>query len=153
MGFLDLLAAMTVTTPTERRQAQRVTQLRDAMASAAQAKARRDRLDDLRADVTTEQLHAVIRHQDEQLDQLTAAVGVLVQMLGDAGTIDADDFRWRVEATLLNDEPEPATKAADPAKAEPTITCKNCQRVVPRKDSEITARGVVCERCALAASY
>lgn len=149
MGILDVLLAMNMT-PAERRQSNRVSQLQQAIAQAAVANAQRERLDDLRSEATSGQLREIIRAQDEQLGQLTCALGVLVQMLAETGTLDEEDFRWRVEATLVNTEAEPGAAVAPD---EPTITCRNCQQVVPRKDSEITARGVMCERCALAASF
>jgi hypothetical protein len=105
--------------------------------------------------------------QRRQIQQLTATVDVLVEMLADAFLVDRDLLRERVTLRLEQerDEPQPmpdpwtpvvASKRVhvggdpyrDTPRSEPMATCSACLRVVAERLTVITAEGVICDVCA-----
>jgi hypothetical protein len=83
-------------------------------------------------------LQARVVAQGRELERLRTVVGVLAGMLRDSGAIDAHVFDLRLEAML--EEQAEATRA--------TATCLRCSRTVPAMQTELTALGPVCDRCA-----
>ena len=105
--------------------------------------------------------------QRRQIQELTATVQVLIEMLADAFLLDRDLLRERVALRLEQDRdeqpamPDPWTPVAttkrphvggDPyreaPRGEPTVICGACNRLVAERLTVITAEGVICDVCA-----
>ena len=103
-----------------------------------------------------------------QIHELSATVMVLVDMLAEAGALDRDKLRARVEGVLENAREEtpampdpwrpadvdstPARRSGDPYRdslsAETKVQCASCGSTVPERLTVITATGVICDVCA-----
>ena len=83
-------------------------------------------------------LQAKVVAQGRELAMLRSVVGVLAGMLRDSGAIDAHIFDLRLEAAF--------EELAEQSQA--TATCLRCSRTVPANQTELTALGPVCDRCA-----
>jgi hypothetical protein len=104
----------------------------------------------------------------QQIHELSATVMILVDLLAEAGALDREKLRARVEGVLENSRveptpmPDPWTPAAAAAKrpevggdpyrdslqAPATVVCASCGRTVPERLTVITAEGVICDACA-----
>jgi hypothetical protein len=108
-----------------------------------------------------------ITAQRRQIQELTATVQILVDMLADAGIVDRELLRERIAARLeqhteqLPPMPDPWTPVAktksiqlggdpyrDTPRGEPMATCGACSRIVAERLTVITAEGVICDVCA-----
>lgn len=89
-------------------------------------------LDALRRDVIT------LRRTVFELGVMTT---VALEMLAEAGPLELDVLKYRVEAEL---DALDASRAAAP----PQVTCVKCHREVPAAQTDITERGPVCNQCA-----
>lgn len=72
----------------------------------------------------------------QQVQELSAAVGVLLKVVAERGDLDLAALEARIER-------EHATRCG--IKAQPMVTCVRCKKSVPANTTEITAQGVVCE--------
>ena len=104
-----------------------------------------------------------------QIFELSVTMGVLAEMLQEAGLLDADALQSRTAAALEKAQqhtaplpepwvPKPSSAApvtaqtGDPYRsapiAEPTASCGRCGRVVAERLTVITEKGVICDLCA-----
>ena len=103
-----------------------------------------------------------------QIEELSATVRVLVDMLAEAGALDRESLRARVEVELENSREEPAPmpdpwspKPGEPRPehgggapyrdalpAQPMVECATCGNTVPERLTVIIASGVICDACA-----
>jgi hypothetical protein len=105
--------------------------------------------------------------QRRRIEELTATVQALVEMLADASLLDRELLRERVASRLEQNReqpapmPDPWTPVAaskrvelggDPyrevPRGEPTVMCGACTRMVAERLTVITAEGVICDVCA-----
>jgi hypothetical protein len=105
--------------------------------------------------------------QRRRIEELTATVHVLIEMLADASLLDRELLRERVASRLERDReqpapmPDPWTPVAaskrvaldgdpyrDTPRGEPMVTCGACGGVVAERLTVITAEGVICDVCA-----
>jgi hypothetical protein len=108
-----------------------------------------------------------LAEQRRRIEELTATVQVLVDMLADAFLLDRELLRERVAARVEQNRtdpppmPDPWAPIAAPKRAhlggdpyrdaprgEPAVTCSACGRVVAERLTVITAEGVICDVCA-----
>jgi hypothetical protein len=85
-------------------------------------------------------LRTRVMAQDTELKLLRAAIGVLAATLRDNNVVDADLLDARLEAAIVNTKEE-VERVAN------TVTCLRCGRQIERRYTEMTADGVVCDRC------
>jgi len=102
-----------------------------------------------------------------EIRELTATVTVLLDMLAEAGALDREMLRTRVEAMLENsreetppmsdpwrpsdpDLPPPLGGAPDrdAVHEQPMVQCASCGSMVPERMTVIIATGVICDVCA-----
>jgi hypothetical protein len=107
-----------------------------------------------------------------QVHELSATVMILVDMLAEAGALDREKLRARVEGVLENQRedvqpmpdpwrpsdasvPAPTPITGDPYRAsrsqvpaQTMVTCSVCGSNVPERLTVITATGIVCDVCA-----
>ena len=105
-----------------------------------------------------------------QVHELSATVMILVDMLAEAGALDREKLRARVEGVLENQREEvhpmpdpwrpsdasmtpPATGDLHPYRGgtqqpQTMVTCSVCGSTVPERLTVITATGIVCDVCA-----
>ncbi|MGN6104114.1 MAG: hypothetical protein ACTHU0_03350 [Kofleriaceae bacterium] len=75
-----------------------------------------------------------------QVQELSATVAVLIEMLAASGQLDRAAIEARVEAVL-------AARCAP--KPQPSVSCVRCKRAVPANKTVITGDGVMCDpKCA-----
>ena len=105
--------------------------------------------------------------QRRQIQELTATVEVLVDMLAHAFIVDREVLRTRVAERLdsLRTDPAPMpdpwtptthrpmpSLTGDPYRGSPReeamATCEACSQVRPERLTVITAEGVICDVCA-----
>jgi hypothetical protein len=77
------------------------------------------------------------RMADQSIRELTVTVRVLTKMLVDAGILDEQVLRARIEAGL-DDDVNVTNKI---------VECMSCQRRVPLGTTQHTAAGYVCDEC------
>jgi hypothetical protein len=78
--------------------------------------------------------------------ELTTLVTTLVDLLAEAGTVDANVLMAKVDGQL---EMEPVKPAAPPAKKVPMTHCAACGTEIPMAQAEMTGRGLVCGPCSI----
>jgi hypothetical protein len=69
--------------------------------------------------------------------ELSVTVGVLGSALAESGTVDSEALRQRLDHELA------AARAS-----QDTVVCARCKARVPKRQTEITGGGIVCDRCA-----
>ena len=74
---------------------------------------------------------------EQSIRELTVTVRVLTKMLVDAGIVDEQVLRARIEAGL--DDDVNATNKI--------VECMSCQKRVPVARTQSTAAGYVCDEC------
>jgi hypothetical protein len=74
---------------------------------------------------------------EQSIRELTATVKVLTKMLIDAGVVDEQVLRARIEASL-DEEMHETNKI---------VECTGCQKRVPVTRAQHTAAGYVCDEC------
>jgi hypothetical protein len=86
--------------------------------------------------------------------RLAMTVDVLLDILEEHDLLDPHELDRRVRERLDPPAPAPATTGGpyreDPSAAPPpvrNVTCTRCQSAVPITATQITATGVVCDRC------
>jgi hypothetical protein len=89
---------------------------------------------------TIEQLRKQVLSQRDEIRDLSIAISVLVKMLSEHGTVDDKVLRYRVEAAL--------EERIEASQVMPTVACVQCQNLVPAAQTQLTAFGAVCDRCA-----
>ena len=77
------------------------------------------------------------RMAEQSIRELTATVKVLTKMLVDAGVVDEQVLRARIEASL-DEEMHETNKI---------VECMSCQKRVPVGRTQQTAAGYVCDEC------
>jgi hypothetical protein len=71
-----------------------------------------------------------------QVQELSAAVAVLLKVVAERGDVDLAALEARIER-------EHAARCA--VRSAPPVVCVRCKKTVPANTTEITAQGVVCE--------
>jgi hypothetical protein len=92
----------------------------------------------------------------EHVFLISVTVGVMADMLREAGQLDPDVLRARVEARLDEARTPPERPAGPPldapapnhAPASGTATCAKCGKTVLAAQTTITERGTMCDACA-----
>jgi hypothetical protein len=78
--------------------------------------------------------------------ELSVLNQVAMQMLAEAGHLDLDVLKYRVEARL--DELTAPKVGPTPAAGSNTVACSRCTRVVPTSQTTLTGDGTLCDLCA-----
>ena len=93
-------------------------------------------------EASVEQLRTQVMAQREQIIELWATVGVLTAILQEAGVVDPQILRYRVEAALAEH-----AEAARPENQ--TTNCTRCGSTVAMTQTTYSSDGeIVCDRCA-----
>ncbi len=87
-----------------------------------------------------DQVRDVLAAQQRQIIELSCTVRTLIKMLGEAGGVDAEVLRYRIEADV-----DETLDAMQPQNQQ--VTCMRCRMVVPGSRTMLTGSGPVCDTC------
>lgn len=90
-----------------------------------------------------EKLLALDREHAKEIRDLRTCIKVLMDMMVAKGSLDRDDFGYRMEAELDRAKGD----AEEALRQRNLVHCARCRKEVPRESTMINVHGTVCDRC------